>query len=52
MSEVFDAACKELGDTSPPEGIRETIAKRIITEAKLGERDPVRLQDAALRKPD
>ena len=31
---------------------REVIANRIITAAKLGERDPVRLREAALSKPD
>jgi hypothetical protein len=32
--------------------VREVIAGRIIAAAKLGERDPVRLRAAALRKPD
>jgi hypothetical protein len=52
MSEAFDAACKELQNTGQPEGIRETLAIRIIAAAKFGERDPVRLREAALRKPD
>jgi hypothetical protein len=52
MSEAFDAACKELGDTGQPEVAREVIAGRIIAAARFGERDPVRLREAALRKPD
>ena len=48
MSEAFEAACKKLGDTGP----RETLAIRIIAAARFGERDPVRLLEAALRKPD
>jgi hypothetical protein len=30
----------------------QVLARRIITAAKLGERNPVRLQAAALRKSD
>ena len=52
MNEAFDAACKELGDTGQPEAAREVIAGRIIAAARLGERDPVRLREAALRKSD
>jgi hypothetical protein len=52
MSEAFEAACKELGDTGQPEIGRETLAIRIIAAARFGERDPVRLREAALRKPD
>ena len=46
MSEVFEAALKELQDIG--DVIREVIARRIIVEATLGERDPVRLREAAL----
>ena len=46
MSEAFEAALKELQDTG--DVIREVIARRIITETTLGERDPVRLREAAL----
>jgi hypothetical protein len=46
MSEAFEAALKELPDTG--EVTREVIARRIIAAATLGERDPVRLQEAAL----
>jgi hypothetical protein len=52
MSEVLDAACEKLGDTDQPEVAREVIAGRIIAAARLGERDPARLLEAALRKPD
>ena len=53
MCEAFEAACKELGDDiGHSEAAREVMARRIITAAKLGDRDPVRLQAAALGKPD
>jgi hypothetical protein len=52
MSKVLDAACETLGDTDQPELAREVIAGRIIAAARLGERDPARLLEAALRKPD
>jgi hypothetical protein len=50
MSEALEAACKEMGDTSQPETVRETAALRIIAAARLGERDPERLREAALRR--
>jgi hypothetical protein len=49
MTEAFEAALKELQDTDHVS--REAIAGRIIAAAKTGERDPVRLREAALRKP-
>ncbi len=52
MSEAFEAAFKALQDTGRPNVVPEAIAGRIIAAAKLGERDPVRLREAALRKPD
>jgi hypothetical protein len=52
MSEAFDAACKELGETGHPEVARDVIAGRIIAAARFGERDPVRLREAAFRKSD
>jgi hypothetical protein len=52
MTEAFDAACEKLSDTDQPEVTREVIAGRIIAAARLGERDPARLLEAALRKPD
>jgi hypothetical protein len=48
MSEAFEAACEVLQDASQPEAVREIIAKRIIAAATTGERDPLRLQAAAL----
>jgi hypothetical protein len=52
MSEALEAALKKLPDTGAPEVVRERIATRIIAAAKLGERDPARLLEAALREPD
>jgi hypothetical protein len=52
MTEAFDAACEKLGDIDQPEVAREVIAGRIIAAVKFGERDPARLLEAALRKPD
>jgi hypothetical protein len=52
ISEAFEAACKELEDTGQPQIARDVIASRIIAAARLGERDPVRLRESALRKPD
>jgi hypothetical protein len=52
MTEALEAACEELGDTGRPEVVREIVALRIIAAARLGESDPVRLREAALRKPD
>ena len=51
MSEAFEAALKELQDTGQPNVVREVIAQRIIQAARLGERDPARLRETALRKP-
>ena len=48
MAEAFDAACKALDDTGQPQIVREVIAQRIIEAASHGERDPVRLREAAL----
>jgi hypothetical protein len=48
MSEAFEGACKQLDDTGQPELVLEIIAGRIIAAARTGERDPVRLQRAAL----
>jgi hypothetical protein len=52
MTEAFDAACEKLGHIDQAEVAREVIAGRIIAAARLGERDPARLLEAALRKPD
>jgi len=48
MSEAFEAACKILRDAGQPQVVREAIAGRIIAAASIGERDPARLQAAAL----
>ncbi len=45
MSEAFEAAL-----ASQPNVAREAIALRIIAAATFGERDPVRLREAALHK--
>jgi hypothetical protein len=52
MTKAFDAACEKLGDSGQHEVTREVIAGRIIAAARLGERDPARLLEAALRKRD
>jgi hypothetical protein len=56
MGDALDDALKELqyiGQSDvQSEAVRETIAGRIIGAARLGERDPARLLEAALRKPD
>jgi hypothetical protein len=49
MTEALDAAFEELQDTGEPDVVRERIANRIIAAAKLGERDPARLLEAALQ---
>ena len=46
MGEAFDAAVAAL--RKQPAIVYETIAARIIAAAHKGERDPVRLRDAAL----
>ena len=48
MSEAFEAACKELDEAGQPKVAREVIAGRIIAAARIGERDPARLREAAL----
>jgi hypothetical protein len=50
MSEALEAACKQLQDTGRPEIARDVLAGRIIAAARLGERDPVRLREAALAR--
>ena len=48
MGEAFDNACKSLRNFGTARTAREMIAKRIITAAKNGERDPARLCEQAL----
>jgi hypothetical protein len=45
MIEAFEAACI----VGQPDVARDVIALRITTAAMLGERDPVRLREAALK---
>jgi hypothetical protein len=52
MTEALEAAFEELQDTCEPDVMREIMARRIIAAARLGERNPVRLREAALRRPD
>jgi hypothetical protein len=52
MGKILDAAFEKLQDTGEPDVVRERIATRIIAEARLGERDPARLLQAALRGSD
>jgi hypothetical protein len=49
MSEAFEAALKALQDTCRPNVVREVVALRIVAAARSGERDPVRLREAAHR---
>ena len=49
MSKALETACEELGD-GQLELAREIAARRILQAARLGERDPVRLREAALRR--
>jgi len=54
IGRAFNAACKELKDTGQPDVVHEVMIKRIITAARRGERNVMRLRDAALtglRKP-
>jgi hypothetical protein len=52
MSEVMDAAFEKLQDTGEADVVRERIAMRIMLAARFGERDRVRLLEAALRGSD
>jgi hypothetical protein len=48
MGAAFEAACEALHDTGQPPVVHEVMARRIIAAARKGERDVVRLRDAAL----
>lgn len=54
MSDVLEAALKELQHIGQTEVTQEAIARRIIAAATMGERNPARLLEAALaaRKKD
>ena len=47
MGEAFDNACKSLQNFGS--AVPEIIANRIIAAAKVGERDPARLYEQALK---
>lgn len=48
VSAAFEAACRELRDTGQPLVVQEVMAERIVDAARSGERDLIRLRDAAL----
>jgi hypothetical protein len=48
MAKAFDAACEELRDVGHLQLVRKLLAQRIVTAARRGELDPVRLRAAAL----
>ena len=48
LGQAFDHACGEIHANGQPSLIREIIAKRIIELASDGERDPIKLSEAAL----
>ena len=48
LSDAYDKARKSLHDTGQPYIVNEVIAKRIMSLAKQGERDPDRLCKGAL----
>jgi hypothetical protein len=52
MGEILNAAFEKLQGSGEPDVVREGIAARIIAAARFGERDPARLLEAALRRPD
>lgn len=52
MAQTLDAAFEQLQGTGEPDVVRERIANRIIAAARFGERDPARLLEAALCRPD
>jgi hypothetical protein len=47
MGDVFKSACEEQPLVAP-----EVIARKIVTAARFGERDPVRLREAALKQTE
>ena len=51
MGEAFDSALALLGEKFHPTVIHEVIARRIITAARKGERDPGRLRDTGRLPP-
>ena len=51
LTRAFDEALSKLGLVNRDDPATRTVAKRIIELAKQGERDPIRLRDAALSSP-
>ena len=50
MGTAFDNACRRLGLVDRTDPLTAVIASKIISAAKLGERDPQRLCDEALKR--
>lgn len=48
MGEAFDASRDALHDSGQPELVQEVMARRIIAVARKGERNILKLRDAAL----
>ena len=48
MTTAFDDACRALGLAERDDVLRDLVAKKVIEIAQTGERDPIRLRDAAL----
>lgn len=51
LTRAFDEALSKLGLVNRDDPATRTVARRIIELAKQGERDPIRLRDAALSPP-
>jgi len=49
MATAYEASLQELGLTDRKDPITEMVATKIIEIARLGERDPVRLRELALK---
>jgi hypothetical protein len=50
MTVAFEGACRELQLADRSDPFTEMVAKKVIEIAQLGERDPVRICDRALRE--
>jgi hypothetical protein len=49
IAAAFEDALRELGLSDRSDPLVELVARRIITFARQGERDPVKLRDLALK---
>jgi hypothetical protein len=49
LCDAYAKACKLLHDSGQPQLVNEIIARRIITLAMQGERDPEKLSDGAVK---